>query len=157
VGGWGERGKQQPPPQTSVSLKSILVRTSAFTSNVSVAKGGAIPAGAWTDTPPALVLDPTNPSFDFELVLTGAAPSGGFPVTVTAVATAPAAPGAFTKASVTLASGPYVVAEGETDSPAYVGNVVAGPVRFTTTVTITATANDDSSNVVTATVTLAIP
>jgi len=145
---------QPPPPTTDVSLQSILVRTSQFAGGPNE---GPIPVGSWTDTPPALALDPTNPSFDFELVLTGAAPSGGFPVTVTAIATAPKTLAEFAPPSVNLASGPYVVGEGETYSPAYTGSTVTGPIRTTTTVTITATAENDPSNVVTATVTLFIP
>jgi hypothetical protein len=153
--------KQQPnpdqPPQTNASLKSILVRASAVAGNQNPTFVGtpASPAGDWTDTPPPLALVATNPSFDFELVLTGPAPSGGFPVTVTAVATVTTNT-STKKPSVSLAPGPYVVDEGETDSPAYIGNKVTGVARSTTTVTITATAVDDPTNVVTATVTLPI-
>jgi hypothetical protein len=143
--------KTAPPPPPSVTLKAIMVRTSAIAGSPAPAGGfgiNPIPAGDWTATPPALSLQISNGSFDFELVLSGAAPSGGFPVKVTAVAT--------DKGTVSLVSGPYGVDAGKTDSSAYIGNGVNAPSGVTTTVTITATAEDDASNIVTATVTFSV-
>lgn len=140
-----------PTPPPSVTLKSIMVRTTAV-AGVTAPPGGLggvspVSAGKWTATPPALPL--SGSAFDFELVLSGAAPSGGFPVKVTATATQ--------KGTVSLVSGPFGVAAGETDSSAYNNNGVTAPPGVTTTVTITATAENDASNVVTATVTLSAP
>ena len=147
------KGTQQPPPPpASVTLKSILVWTSAVVGTTAPPGGlgtPSSPAGPWTATPPALALQTSDASFDFELVLSGAAPTGGFGVTVKAVAT--------NKGTVELVSGPFAVAAGKTESAGYNGNTVTAPPGITTTVTITATANNDSSNFVTATVTFSEP
>jgi hypothetical protein len=78
-----------PPPPASVSLKSILVRTSAV-APVTVAPGQlgggpGQPAGPWESS---ITLDPGGSEFDYELVLTGDAPAGGLPITVTASSSA---------------------------------------------------------------------
>jgi hypothetical protein len=141
-----------PPPPASVTLKAIMVRSSAVvgtTAKQDQLGTPSSPAGPWTATPPGLTLEISDTSFDFELVLSGAAPSGGFPVKVTATAT--------NKGTVKLVSGPFTVAAGDTDSVAYNSNGVNAPAGATTTVTITATAEGDTSNVVTATVTLTMP
>jgi hypothetical protein len=132
---------QPPPPPADVTLQSILVRSSA----VAGPAGGA--PGAWTATPPALALQSFQKSFDFELVLSGAAPDGGFPVTVTATATG--------KGTVKLVAGPFAVDAGETDSSAYIGNAVLAPRDQTTTITVTAASVSNPSNVVTAILTYA--
>jgi hypothetical protein len=137
-----------PPPPASVTLKAIMVRTSAVVGTTAPPGGlgtPSIPAGPWTATPPALSLQISNGSFDFQLILSDKAPSGGFPVKVTATAT--------DKGTVSLVSGPFGVDEGATDSIAYSNNGVNAPSGVTTTVTITATAENDASNIVTATVT----
>jgi hypothetical protein len=133
-------GGNNPPPPPSFSLSQILVRPSEPPTV------GTIPWSAATNS--ATLSGQSSPQdFDFELVLTGAAPAGGFSVTVTPSYSAPVSGVTFSQPS------PIVVPAGASSQQVLNNSVLfsAGNNIEATSITLTATAGENSP---TATVTI---